>query len=146
MTQTIPPAAKPKIISSASLRCSRPLCSSQNTGGTPCNPIQRSDHTRVRRPCHLRDMRSRGRLQHPEEKLPSAGRSLRTQQRAEDQARVEHPFQLRKRSVLRGKILTWSQCQCSTHERHRRTYVSDMATRCTSPVYRGILECSLERR
>ena len=55
-------------------------------------------------------------------------RSLRTQQRAEDQARVEHPFLLRKRSVLRGKILTWSQCQCSTHERRpTRTGWYDLA-------------------
>ena len=39
-------------------------------------------------------------------------------------------------SVLRGAILAWSQCQCSTHERHRRTCASEMATRLISAVYR----------
>ena len=130
MTQTRCQRSKTESIVSASLRCSRPLCSSQNTGGT------------------LRS-RPEGQPQQGPEAVTApggAGRSLRTQQRAKDQTRTEHPFQHRKRCVLGGKILTWPQCQCSTHERHRRTYVSDMATRCTSPVYRGILECSLERR
>ena len=146
MTQTIPQAAKPGINSSASLRCSRPLCSSQNTGGTPCNPIQRSDHTRVRRPRY----RSSYGPEVGNSIQTNAGRSLRTQQRAKDQAALPQPFQSKRHKcrsdVLGVSVATWSQCQCSTHERHRKTCVSEMATRSNSAVYRRILECSLERR
>jgi len=61
--------------------------------------------------------------------------------------RLEAGFRsYRRGDVLRFQILIWSQCQCSTHERYRRTCVFEIATKFTSPVYRGIFECSLERR
>jgi hypothetical protein len=95
------------------LRCSRPLCSSQNTGGIPC-PSLRSDK-RIQR--SVPDA-------HPFERLEV--RSLRTQQRAKDQGLRRHLFRLTEVNVLGCQVRTWSQCQCSTHERHRRTYVSEM--------------------
>jgi len=141
VTQTIPQAAKPGIKSSASLRCSRPLCSSQNTGGTPCNPIRRSDHTRVRRPSPCGELVQRSVT--ASSRMPAGPSGPNSVQKTRLDSSIRSDPQA---DVLRGKSLTWSQCQCSTHERHRRTYVSEMATRSNSAVYRRILECSLERR
>jgi hypothetical protein len=53
-------------------------------------------------------------------------RSLRTQQRAEDQATSSIAFQSPEEDVLAKDSASWSQCQCSTHERHRETDVPEM--------------------
>jgi hypothetical protein len=92
----------------SNLRCSRPLCSSQSTGGTP-SPKQVM-------------LRQKG----PEEKsIPPEGetfRSLRTQQRAH-MTLSEPQRSNSRRSVPARERPSSYQCQCSTHERHRRTFV-----------------------
>ncbi len=40
-----------------------------------------------------------------------------------------------KETYWEADSLTWPQCQCSTHERHRRTCVSEMATKLISACY-----------
>ena len=107
------------------LRCSRPLCSSQNTGGTPrawlCREAEYVPvNKRVQRfvsPCF------------PAVNADGTGaRSLRTQQRAKTRLPAGSRSYSRG-NVLRRRRSSWSQCQCSTHERHRRTCASEMATR-----------------
>ena len=125
-----------------SLRCSRPLCSSQNTGGIsraqPKPDTTRSEDRHTRNP-----------------KIPNAhGPEVRSTPPPEDDSAgpvpqdptackrpVEAPGSVpifrvvnNTADVLASRFLAWSQCQCSTHERHRRsscserTVVSVMAT------------------
>jgi hypothetical protein len=131
MTQTIRSRPKPFPFRLHLSRCSRPLCSSQNTGGTPPPHGQSRDGGRS-----------------PEGPIGATSvvpaRSLRTQQRAQDRSGETD-------SSERPKTLYWvrtprpGQCQCSTHERHRRTYASEMATKPIAPVYRRRLRVLLRK-
>jgi len=58
-------SANDKIVDTLSIRCSRPLCSSQSTGGTPPSPTRQPAQTRPTR-----------------KQTPESAWSLRTQQRA----------------------------------------------------------------
>ena len=90
MTQTIRHEPKSETISFASLRCSRPLCSSQNTGGIFRHPNQSLNDTKIRRPSHLTVQLAQRSVT---ASLTNAGRSLRTQQRAKDQVHSPELFQ-----------------------------------------------------
>ena len=146
MTRTIcPPTRRLVSISSASLRCSRPLCSSQNTGGTPFNPVETEYHQSpktVSLSVSGPEVRSASYDAGPVPQDPTACRRP-------DSSRASVPAvssSRRKHSVLRGKILTWSQCQCSTHERRlTRTGQYDLAA-LFSLYTEESSTCSLERR
>jgi hypothetical protein len=126
VTQTIrPPTRGPVSISSASLRCSRPLCSSQNTGGTPSTQEPKLPHgprsitttprrvRKVQRPDRLTSM------------TDQPARSLRTQQRAQDHSPPSDCFRTRK-GCTEVKTASPGQCQCSTHERQQGTFAPEL--------------------
>ena len=110
-----------------SLRCSRPLCSSQNTVGTPHPPA----HSR-----QDKGPRGSGTTQRP-------ARSLRTQQRA----RPHHPNPKRSlpsQAVLASNPSDEDLCQCSTHELHSGTFDRTwLRLNRPKPTQH---RCSLERR
>jgi hypothetical protein len=120
-------------MSYACLRCSRPLCSSQNTGGTlsnPCLPCQQkcciggSPGTKVQDRDH---QHSKVPMIVAVQRLGSPIRNMPGPSGPNSVQKTRHPRS--KRSVRhhhwhRCTCLTinssWSQCQCSTHERHQR--------------------------
>lgn len=120
-----PKSPDPKArLNSRGCRCSRPLCSSQNTGGTPPAHHPLTGHSVTQ---------DKG----PEERPPkppfgnSEVRSLRTQQRARELLHQTELFLTRTEAqvVLTSERFFLHQSHCSTHERHRRTDACVMATR-----------------
>jgi hypothetical protein len=127
----------------SNLRCSRPLCSSQNTGGIPHHHQQhRQWHQDPSDPDTLTSApgpKVRNRI------MTIRARSLRTQQRAQTSTPITPRSYQHKAGVLKRKQFLWPQCQCSTHERRPpRTGWYDLAS--NSAVYRPTCTCSLERR
>ena len=107
-----PSQAEARSISSASLRCSRPLCSSQNTGGTPPPHNQGCDGGRS----------PEGPIGKSED--PPA-RSLRTQQRAQDHSPPNNRSEPAS-GLYWVRTASPGQCQCSTHERQQGTFAPEL--------------------
>ena len=102
-------------ISSASLRCSRPLCSSQNTGGTP--PPHNQSHVGGRSP----EVRSTTTLLTKTWRRPGPSGPNSVHKTVPERTTVPNPEGLYWVRTLRP-----GQCQCSTHERQQETFVPEL--------------------
>ena len=138
----------------SNLRCSRPLCSSQNTGGiSRARPKPNTTRSEDRHTRHHNGADAHG----PEVRTtppPTKGDS--TGPVPQDPTACKRPTSTRApvptprvvnntEDVLRSTTLTWPQCQCSTHERcPTRTGWCNLAT-LEVPVYRGRLHMLLRK-
>jgi hypothetical protein len=106
------------------LRCSRPLCSSQITGGTHCawpKPVtQESVDRDIHRMSEVQRFGSRATLASYSRSGPSGPNSVQKTSCSAGISSVPACVVNNTAEVLGCQVRTWSQCQCSTHERHRR--------------------------